>query len=295
MRMRRSDRSRRSGIGGSDIAAVFGLSPWKSRYALYLEKTAAPEEEIQPRPTGERAALYWAERQKNLIADAYLQETGNKLTKSTKIIRDSNRRFFHGHPDFFLAVPPGAQPEKALECVSWVFPAGEWGGNGSAAIPPYYALKVQWYMGLCPNLNAVDVAALFGGRDFRIYTILRDDVLIAHLRRYAELFWREHVEKRLPPAPLTEEEVREIYPQPVRKTVRATRNTEKMIRHYRRICDVQSQAERLRKILRDGILREIGDSAVLTDSKGVPLATFRTNAAGNRVFRLSPEMEGIEE
>ena len=33
-------RSCRSGIGGSDIAAVFGLSRWKSRYQLYLEKTS---------------------------------------------------------------------------------------------------------------------------------------------------------------------------------------------------------------------------------------------------------------
>ena len=52
MRMRKRERIRRSGIGGSDIAAVFGLSPWKTRYALYLEKTAVPEEEIPPRPTG---------------------------------------------------------------------------------------------------------------------------------------------------------------------------------------------------------------------------------------------------
>lgn len=36
-------RSCRSGIGGSDIAAVFGLSAWKNRYQLYLEKTSVPE------------------------------------------------------------------------------------------------------------------------------------------------------------------------------------------------------------------------------------------------------------
>lgn len=289
MRMRKRERIRRSGIGGSDIAAVFGLSPWKTRYALYLEKTAVPEEEIPPRPTGEHATLYWALQQKNLIAKAYLEETGCKLTKSTKTVRDRNRHFFHGHPDFFLSVPEGETVEKALECVSCSFPNEQWGKEGSAAVPPYYALKVQWYMGLCPNLKSVDVAVLFSGREFRIYTIRRDDVLIAHLRQYAELFWRDHVEKRLPPAPLTEEEVREIYPQPVRKTVQATRVVERMIRHYRQICDVQSQAERIRKLLRDTILRETGDSAVLTDSKGIPLATFRPNASGSRVFRLTSQ------
>ena len=75
MRMRKRERIRRSGIGGSDIAAVFGLSPWKTRYALYLEKTAAPEEEIPPRPTGEHATLYWALQQK---IDAFKKE-GKKI------------------------------------------------------------------------------------------------------------------------------------------------------------------------------------------------------------------------
>ena len=29
---------RRKGIGGSDIAAVLGLSPWKTAYQVYQEK-----------------------------------------------------------------------------------------------------------------------------------------------------------------------------------------------------------------------------------------------------------------
>lgn len=45
-------RSCRSGIGGSDIAAVFGLSRWKSRYQLYLEKTSVPEPAAPAQPTG---------------------------------------------------------------------------------------------------------------------------------------------------------------------------------------------------------------------------------------------------
>ena len=39
-------RMRSGGIGGSDAAVIAGLSPWKSPYELYLEKTgeaAAPD------------------------------------------------------------------------------------------------------------------------------------------------------------------------------------------------------------------------------------------------------------
>ena len=54
-------RSCRSGIGGSDIAAVFGLSAWKNRYQLYLEKTSVPEPAAPAEPTGPAASLYWSQ------------------------------------------------------------------------------------------------------------------------------------------------------------------------------------------------------------------------------------------
>ena len=279
-------RSCRSGIGGSDIAAVFGLSAWKNRYQLYLEKTSVPESAAPAEPTGPAASLYWAQKQKRLIADAYIRKTGEKLQKSTKMTRDQDRRYFHGHLDFFI-VNPGGAPKRALECVSAAFANEEWGPDGSARIPVYYAMKVQWYMGLLPGLESMDVAVLFSGRDFRIYRIPRADALITQLRRGALAFWRDHVEMRLPPAPLTEEEVREIYPQPVRKTVQATRDMEDMIGKYRQLCNVQVETEKVRRVLRDGILRGMGDAAALTDTNGVTLATFRPNAAGVRMFRLA--------
>ena len=31
------ERVRNSGIGGSDVACIMGLNPWKSAYALYAE------------------------------------------------------------------------------------------------------------------------------------------------------------------------------------------------------------------------------------------------------------------
>ena len=87
--------------------------------------------------------------------------------------------------------------------------------------------------------------------------------------------------------PLTEEEVREVYPQPVRKTVQATRDMEDMIGKYRQLCNIQQETEKVRRVLRDGILRGMGDAAALTDANGVTLATFRPNSAGVRIFRLA--------
>ena len=41
---------RRSGIGGSDVAAVLGLSPWKSPRQVWLDKTTDATDDRQTMP-----------------------------------------------------------------------------------------------------------------------------------------------------------------------------------------------------------------------------------------------------
>ena len=41
---------RRSGIGGSDVAAVLGLSPWKSPRQVWLDKTTDISDDRQTMP-----------------------------------------------------------------------------------------------------------------------------------------------------------------------------------------------------------------------------------------------------
>jgi putative phage-type endonuclease len=56
---------RRKGIGGSDIAAICGLSKWKKAIHVYLEKIGeAPETEISE-------AAEWGILQEPLIADKF--------------------------------------------------------------------------------------------------------------------------------------------------------------------------------------------------------------------------------
>ena len=43
---------RRMGIGGSDVAALLGISKWKSPLELWLEKTGQSEDEIVENEVG---------------------------------------------------------------------------------------------------------------------------------------------------------------------------------------------------------------------------------------------------
>ena len=54
---------RKTGIGGSDVAAVLGISPWKSPLDVFLDKTG------KSAPEPENDAMYWGTRLETLVAN----------------------------------------------------------------------------------------------------------------------------------------------------------------------------------------------------------------------------------
>ena len=60
---------RRTGIGGSDAAAVMGLNPWKSPLDVYLDKTG------QLMESPDNPALYWGRVLEEVVAREYSLRT----------------------------------------------------------------------------------------------------------------------------------------------------------------------------------------------------------------------------
>ena len=64
------------GIGGSDVAAIMGISPWKTPLAVYLEKTMPlPPEGFD----GEKPQLARGKRCEKYILEEYAERTGQIL------------------------------------------------------------------------------------------------------------------------------------------------------------------------------------------------------------------------
>ncbi len=67
--------ARRRGLGGSDIAALFGLHPYKTAHQVWLEKMGrAPEQAETP-------DMRRGKRQEPLAADVYVERTGRKVRR----------------------------------------------------------------------------------------------------------------------------------------------------------------------------------------------------------------------
>ncbi|KZM54938.1 hypothetical protein A3Q35_13360 [Aeribacillus pallidus] len=181
--------ARTKGIGGSDASVVLGLNKYKTPFELWLEKTGqVVPQEIQ------NDAAYFGTLLEDLVAKEFEKRSGKK-------VRKRNVMFQHPHHEFLIAnIDRFVVGEKAiLECkTASAFLSKEWEGD---EIPEAYIVQVQHYLGvLGPEYKKGYFAVLIGGQKFIWKEIERDDELIQMIFQAEIDFWKNHVEKNIPPA-----------------------------------------------------------------------------------------------
>lgn len=189
---------RQNGIGGSDAAAAVGVSPWKSRYQLWLEKTSDEPHDSEP-----TEAMLWGTRMEPLIRERYCELTGREVLVPSKSIK-------HADHDWMLASLDGVTDDDRIFEAKTSRIAEGWGDSGSDEIPEHYSLQVQHYMAVT-GADLADVAVLIGSSDFRILTVPADPELQTLLIEREREFW-SLVESKTPPEPTTPEDIKLRFP-----------------------------------------------------------------------------------
>jgi putative phage-type endonuclease len=177
---------RRTGIGGSDIAAIAGVHPFgRTALDVYCDKLGlAPEAEENPQ-------MEWGKILEPVVAEKYARNRGIELAPGV-LIRDREVPFFLGTPDFLAAHEPFGLEIKTTGHRQ----AHRWEED---RVPDEAFLQIQWYM-MLHKFERWDLAALIGGSDYREYVLRADPELITRLRELGMEFW-DRVEKRNPPPP----------------------------------------------------------------------------------------------
>ncbi len=180
--------ARRTGIGGSDIGAILGLSPWASPYDVWASKVHGDSiEETEP--------MEWGKRLEPVIVNKWAET----------------------HPEYSVASPPAlyADPRHpvALASVDAILTTGlAWDARteplgvleiktGSApwkSPPPNYLAQLQWYLGV----YGVDVgyfALLAQGKHFQSFTVEADPGWYQMAVNRAEQWWEQYVIPKLEP------------------------------------------------------------------------------------------------
>jgi putative phage-type endonuclease len=226
---------RKKGIGGSDIAAILGVSQFKTPLDVYLSKTTD-----QPEQQGEH--LYWGHALENPIIDRFVQDTGANVIRQPEMRRHPDYEWAIANADA-LIVDGAGNPQAILEIkTSSAFKSREWGADDTDEVPIEYIAQVQWYMWIY-NLQEAYIAALIGGNQYRQYHITRDDELIAMLAEKAQAFWQNHVIPRIPPEPQDGADAQKLYPSDNGDTAEADSDT---LTAYAELRELKAQEKELK-------------------------------------------------
>lgn len=200
--------SRAQGIGASEAAAVFGLSPYTTPLQLYLEKRG----DLEPSER-EFEHLKWGRYLEAPLCMAFGDETGRKVVKEPAFAlrRHPSQTWMVATLDATQEPLPGAtaptpQPGPGvLELKN----AGAWNIKEWKEEPPLaFQIQVQHQLAVT-GWSYGSIAALVAGNRFVWQDVERNDEFIEILIKKEFQFW-EHVQAGIPPEADGDEDTRRM-------------------------------------------------------------------------------------
>ncbi|WP_312630992.1 YqaJ viral recombinase family nuclease [Pantoea piersonii] len=179
-------------LGGSDVAGILGISPWRTPLDVYLDKVQPRKEPPSP---GKQKIFSRGQRMEPYVIDLLSEETGLVIARRGERYLDPELPFIAAEID---AEAESGENIEIKTCSP--FKAREWGEQQTDAIPVHYTAQAMH--GLMVTGKKVCVfGVLIGADDFRVYRVERDDETIAAIREKEIQFWE--MVTTLSPPPVT--------------------------------------------------------------------------------------------
>ena len=155
-------------VGGSDVATIFGLSPWTTPLELWMVKKGR----MKPKSPPNHDQLAMGHMLEPIAAHFYAQRTGNTVT-------DDNYLYQHATLEYALANIDRRYTRRedgeggVLECKSLTYhKAADW---ADGAIPIYYELQLRYYLAVLDEKHGA-FSALWGNNP-------ENDLATPHIER----------------------------------------------------------------------------------------------------------------
>lgn len=172
---------RRKGVGGSDVAAIMGLSPYRGAYEVWAEKLGL----IEAPDISDKPAVIWGNILEPVVGEHYAENHPDREVRRLNAVCQSIER-------------PWAQASLDYEVkdpeLGWgvleIKTAGQRSeGKWDDGVPLFYQTQVAHYLSVTGRSFA-DVAVLIGGQDYREYRIMRDEDDVHAVESAVDEFWQ---------------------------------------------------------------------------------------------------------
>lgn len=256
---------RMTGIGGSDVAAILGLSKWRTPYQVWEEKTG------RKKPEASKELFHFGNVLEQVVADEFSARRGVKVQKRNQMIRSTD------HPELVANIDRYIVGGGVLECkTADKFTRHLWGDSASDEVPEYYLTQVQHYMHVT-GWHEGYLAVLIGGNEYRDYEIPYDAELADYCAARCVEFWNNYVAKDVPPPLTASDDLSNAFQWVSGSTITATPEIETLIEKIKELKSAKKEAETLEAELSAQVKIFIGENETLFSHDGVKLATWKRN------------------
>lgn len=266
---------RRSFLGGSDVAAILGISPWKSKLQLWQEKTGEFVEEIshEKQKTFNRGKR-WEPVVIEMLVDE-LEDRGHDVKILNRNLRhkDIQYDFIAAEIDLELLID-GKEINGEMKTVH-PFAAKDWGDDNTDDIPMYYTAQVL-HGQMVTGRDKTVVAALIGADDLRVHFVDRDEGLISHILVEELKFWDSLV-KLERPEPTTLDDILRLYARDSGESMSADEDILNLIQQLKEVKANAKQCEESEEILKVLIGNKVKEASVVLHN-GKPVMTWKTQS-----------------
>lgn len=265
---------RLTGIGGSDVAAILGLSNYASPWSVWARLVGllpASEEETQRQRIGHEL--------EGAIVRLFTAETDLHIAGEQMAVRHRRHPWARGFVDG-LVFEHRAAKERDIDLALGGFEAKTDGRFGwPHGIPPSYQAQAQWYM-LVTGLQHWWFGVLFAGFRFEVFELAANPADQALIARRAARLWHRHVLTGTPPpvdgSDATAEALRTVYPEH-EPGERASLDNLAGLLPERTDIKTRMKADKARLAEIDNQIREAFGGAEVGTVDGIPVLSYRSS------------------
>lgn len=251
-------------LGGSDAAAILGVSRWKTPLQLYLQKRGEVSDDFALDPFRARV-LKRGKRMEPVVIDMLEEEHGLKLVRRSTPENpnyhvDPEHPFLAAEIDFEWEVTPeiiqhfedylevrldpalvGTIQNGEIKTVH-PFASGQYGEEGTDEVPIEYGAQAAH--GLMVTGRQITLfGVLVGSDNLVVYIFKRDEETIAGMRDQEVRFWNENVLGGVPPKPQSLPDVYTLFKKLGTTEREATDEVKALFAEYRKATQLKSSCE----------------------------------------------------
>ncbi len=176
-------------IGGSDAAAVLGLSRWATPMQVWAEKTGTVKRE----DIGDQLPVIVGTELESLVIKLFCDKTGKKIKPGTPAtVTHPKYDFIRANPDALLLDEDAGLEAKTAS--GWK--AKEWEGED---IPQEYKIQCLHNMAVTGKKKWYLACLIGGNQDFRWVEVNWDEKVISQMMEREVDFWKKYVAPKVMP------------------------------------------------------------------------------------------------